>query len=185
MRTDVARMAVYFLRSKHISRSNGSRVTRSGIAGERIRNVGTKKYLITPRDDIAYKEIALPADPAAVADMAWAKDRGILWNAAEHAGRRCNLTFSTRVAGIPAPQSLLPTSGTNWCRVSRAKLADRYRAAVDISVHQPRTGADHRNQYCAPADEYPRGHAGRPWRTHRTRSQRPRAPFERHFGFFA
>jgi hypothetical protein len=38
-------MAVYFLRSKHISRSNGSRVTRAAAyrAGELIRNEATSE----------------------------------------------------------------------------------------------------------------------------------------------
>jgi hypothetical protein len=50
-------MAVYFLRSKHISRSNGSRVIRAAAyrAGERIRNEGTSEV---------FEEIVLPADLA-------------------------------------------------------------------------------------------------------------------------
>ena len=84
-------MAVYFLRSKHISRSNGSRVTRAAAyrAGERIRNEGTSEVFdYSSRRDVAYKEIVLPADLAGRAEMAWAQDRSTLWNAAEHAGLR-------------------------------------------------------------------------------------------------
>jgi MobA/MobL family len=86
-------MAVYFLRSKHISRSNGSRVTRAAAyrAGERIRNEATSEVFdFSSRSDIPYKEIVLPADLAGRDDMAWTQDCGTLWNAAEHAGLRCN-----------------------------------------------------------------------------------------------
>jgi hypothetical protein len=86
-------MAVYFLRSKHISRSNGSRVTRAAAyrAGERIRNEGTSEVFdYSSRRDVSYKEIVLPADLAGRDDMAWTQDRSTLWNAAEHAGLRCN-----------------------------------------------------------------------------------------------
>jgi hypothetical protein len=43
-------MAVYFLRSKHISRSNGSRATRAAAyrTGERIRNEATSEVEVTP-----------------------------------------------------------------------------------------------------------------------------------------
>lgn len=60
-------MAVCFLRSKHISRSNGSRVTRAAAyrAGERIRNEGTSEVFDrSSRRDVSYKEIVLPADLA-------------------------------------------------------------------------------------------------------------------------
>ena len=86
-------MAVYFLRSKHISRSNGSRVTRAAAfrAGERIRHEATSEVFdFSSRRGIPYKEIVLPAELAGRPDMAWTQDRSTRWNAAEHAGLRCN-----------------------------------------------------------------------------------------------
>jgi len=142
-------MAVYFLRSKHISRSNGSRVTRAAAyrAGERIRNEGTSEVFdYSSRREIAYKEIVLPADLADRADMAWAKDRGILWNAAEHAGRRCNSRLA-REWLVFLPPELTADRRHQLVQGFARELADRYRAAVDISVHQPRIGADHRNHH--------------------------------------
>jgi hypothetical protein len=82
-------MATYFLRSKHISRSKGSRVTRAAAyrAGERIRDERTSEvYDYSDRDDVAYKEVTLPEELQGRDDMAWTQDRSILWNAAEHAG---------------------------------------------------------------------------------------------------
>lgn len=142
-------MAVYFLRSKHVSRSNGSRVTRAAAyrAGERIRNERTSEVFdYSSRRDIAYKEIVLPADLADRADMAWAKDRGILWNAAEHTGRRCNSRLA-REWLVFLPPELTADRRHQLVQGFARELADRYRAAVDVCVHQPRTGADHRNHH--------------------------------------
>jgi hypothetical protein len=78
-------VAVYFLRSKNIFRSNGSRVTRAAAyrAGERICNEGTSEVFDhSSRDDISRKETVVPTGLAARADMNWAQDRSTLWNAA-------------------------------------------------------------------------------------------------------
>jgi hypothetical protein len=142
-------MAVYFLRSKHISRSNGSRVTRAAAyrAGERIRNEGTSEVFdYSSRSDVSYKEIVLPADLAGRADMAWAQDRGTLWNAAEHAGLRCNSRLA-REWLVFLPPELTPDQRRQLVQNFAQELADRYRAAVDACVHQPRAGADPRNHH--------------------------------------
>src|SRR5258708_22272745 len=142
-------MAVYFLRSKHISRSNGSRVTRAAAyrAGERIRNEGTSEVFdYSSRCDVSYKEIVLPADLAGRADMTWAQDRGTLWNAAEHAGLRCNSRLA-REWLVFLPPELTPDQRRQLVQNFAQELADRYRAAVDACVHQPRAGADPRNHH--------------------------------------
>lgn len=142
-------MAVYFLRSKHISRSKGSRVTRAAAyrAGERIRNDGTSEVFdYSSRQDIPYKEIVLPADLTGRADMAWTQDRGTLWNAAEHAGLRCNSRLA-REWLVFLPQELAPDQRRQLVQGFARELADRYRAAVDVCVHEPRPGADPRNHH--------------------------------------
>ena len=142
-------MAVYFLRSKHISRSNGSRVTRAAAyrAGERIRNEGTSEVFdFSFRGDVSYKEIILPADLAGRADMAWTQDRSTLWNAAEHAGLRCNSRLA-REWLVFLPPELTPDRRHQLVQSFAQELADRYRAAVDVCVHQPRRGADPRNHH--------------------------------------
>jgi hypothetical protein len=64
--------------------------------------------------------------------MAWTQDRSTLWNAAEHAGLPPELTADQR-------RQLVQSFAQ--------ELADRYRAAVDVCVHQPRAGADPRNHH--------------------------------------
>jgi hypothetical protein len=142
-------VAVYFLRSKHISRSNGSRATRAAAyrAGERIRNEATSEVFDhSSRRDISYKEVVLPADLTGRADMAWTQDRSILWNAAEHAGFRCNSRLA-REWLVFLPPELAPDQRQQLVQSFARDLADRYRAAVDVCVHQPRTGADPRNHH--------------------------------------
>ena len=142
-------MAVYFLRSKHISRSNGSRVTRAAAyrAGERIRNEGTGEVFdFSSRRDVPYKEVVLPVNLAGQADMAWTQDRSTLWNAAEHAGLRCNSRLA-REWLVFLPPELTPDQRHKLVQNFAQELADRYRAAVDVCVHQPRAGADPRNHH--------------------------------------
>lgn len=142
-------MAVYFLRSKHISRSKGARVTRAAAyrAGERIRNEGTSEVFdFSSRNDVPYKEIVVPADLADRADMAWTQDRSTLWNAAEHAGVRCNSRLA-REWLVFLPSELTPDQRHQLVRSFAQELADRYRAAVDVCVHEPRVGADSRNHH--------------------------------------
>lgn len=142
-------MAVYFLRGGHISRGKGARATRAAAyrAGERIRDERTSEvYDHSDRDDIAHKEIVLPADLAGRDDMAWTQDRATLWNAAEHAGLRRNSRIAREWLVI-IPSELNPTQRTELVRAFAKELADKYRSAVDLAIHQPRPGADARNHH--------------------------------------
>jgi hypothetical protein len=142
-------MATYFLRSSHISRSKGSLATRAAAyrSGERIKDERTGvTYDYSDRGDIAYKEVVLPEDLTNRPDMAWTQDRSILWNAMEYAGTRHN----SRVARewlVLVPQELAPDQRVALVRTFAAELANRYRAAVDIAIHEPRPGADTRNHH--------------------------------------
>jgi hypothetical protein len=142
-------MAVYFLRSKHLSRASGARVTRAAAyrAGERIRDERTGEvYDHTDRNDIAYKEVVLASDLAARPDMQWTQDRSTLWNAAESAASRHN----SRVARewlVFLPPELTPDQRTHLARTFASELAEKYRCAVDVSIHRPRPGADPRNHH--------------------------------------
>jgi hypothetical protein len=142
-------MAAYFLRSKHLSRGKGARATRAAAyrAGERIHDERTSEvYDHSDRKDVAYKEVVLPSDLADQADMAWTQDRSVLWNAAEHAGLRRN----SRVARewlVLLPPELTSAQRTKLVRTFARELAEKYRCAVDLSVHEPRPGADSRNNH--------------------------------------
>ncbi|HEV2269882.1 MAG TPA: MobA/MobL family protein [Steroidobacteraceae bacterium] len=142
-------MASYFLRSKHISRGKGARVTRAAAyrAGERIRDERTgETYDYSDRHDVAHKEVVLPADLAGRPDMAWTQDRATLWNAAEHAGARCNSRLAREFL-VLVPPELNPGERIRLVRGFAQVLADRYRCAVDTALHTPRPGADRRNHH--------------------------------------
>jgi hypothetical protein len=142
-------MATYFLRSKHLSRGRGARVTRAAAyrAGERIRDERTSEvYNYSDRRDVAYKEVVLPEDLADRADMAWTQNRSTLWNAAEHAGLRRNSRLARELL-VLVPSELTPQQRAQLVRTFARELADKFRCAVDVALHEPRPGADRRNHH--------------------------------------
>ena len=127
-------MAVYFLRSKHVSRGKESRVTRAAVyrSGERIRDERTSEvYDYSDRCDVAHREIVLPADLAEHPHMDWARGRATLWNAAEHAGLRCNSRLAREWLAI-LPGELTPERRIQLARGFATELAEKYRCAVDV-----------------------------------------------------
>jgi hypothetical protein len=142
-------MAVYFLRARHVSRGKGARVTRAAAyrAGECIRDLRTGEvHNFSDRRDIAYTEVVLPAELADRADMAWTLDRSTLWNAAEYAGRRRNSRLA-REWLVLLPPELNPAERSGLVRTFAKELADKYRCAVDVCIHEPRRSADPRNHH--------------------------------------
>jgi hypothetical protein len=142
-------MATYFLRARHLSRGKGARATRAAAyrAGERILDERTSEvYNYTDRRDVAYKEVVLPADLAGRPDMAWTQDRSKLWNAMEHAGLRRNSRLA-REWLVFLPPELTPDQRSQLVRTFAAELADKYRCAIDATIHQPRPSADPRNYH--------------------------------------
>ena len=142
-------MATYFLRAKHVSRGKGARVTRAAAyrAGECIRDERTGEvHNYSDRRDVAYKEVVLPADLTGRPDMAWTQDRSTLWNAAEHAGLRRNSRLA-REWLVLVPPELNPAERTGLVRTFARELAEKYRCAVDVCIHEPRPGADSRNYH--------------------------------------
>lgn len=142
-------MAKYFLLIRVVSRSKGSRVTRAAAyrAGERIRDERTNGVFdFTGRQDIAHKEIVLPSLFAGRTDMNWARDRSILWNAAERAGRRNDARLAQEII-VFLPLELSPSRRAGLALTFARQLADRYQNAVDLAVHQPRRGSDERHHH--------------------------------------
>ena len=77
---------------KTFGRANGSSAASATAyrAGERIADERTgKTYDHSDRQDVMHKEIVLPSK-FSDDDMAWARDRASLWNAAEGAETRKN-----------------------------------------------------------------------------------------------
>lgn len=142
-------MALYLLRAKHISRGTGALVTRAAAyrSGERIRDERTNKVFdFSSRNDVAYKEVVLPAQLAGRADMDWTQNRATLWNAVEHSGLRRNSRLA-REWMVSLPAELNMAERNRLARTFASELANQYGSAVDLSVHEPRPGSDARNHH--------------------------------------
>ncbi len=141
-------MAVYFLNVKTFGRAGGSSAASAVAyrAGERIRDERTgKTYDHSGRQDVMHKEILLPSR-FADEDVAWAKDRSSLWNAAERAETRKNARVAREYL-VALPVELSPPQRLELVRGFSQELADRYGFAVDFAIHAPRDypGSDPRN----------------------------------------
>jgi hypothetical protein len=141
-------MAVYFLNMKTFGRSGGSSAASAAAyrAGERIRDERTgKTYDHSERQDVMHKEIVLPSR-FADEDMAWARDRANLWNAAESAETRKNARVAREYL-VALPVELSPEQRLGLVRGFSQELSDRYGFAVDVAIHAPREypGSDPRN----------------------------------------
>src|SRR5580704_13559796 len=141
-------MAIYFLNLKTFGRANGSSAASAAAyrAGERIRDERTgKTYDHSERRDVMHKEIVLPSR-FADEDMAWARDRASLWNAAESAETRKDARVAREYL-VALPVELSPPQRLELVRSFSQELSDRYGFAVDLAIHAPRDfpGSDPRN----------------------------------------
>jgi ATP-dependent exoDNAse (exonuclease V) alpha subunit len=141
-------VAVYFLNMKTFGRAGGSSAASAVAyrAGERIRDERTgKTYDHSDRQDVMHKEIVLPKQ-FADEEMAWARDRASLWNAAESAETRKNARVAREYL-VALPVELSPPQRLELVRGFSQELSDRYGFAVDFAIHAPRDfpGSDPRN----------------------------------------
>ena len=141
-------MAVYFLNLKTFGRSGGSSAVSAAAyrAGERIRDERTgRTYDHTDRQDVLHKEILVPGY-LADSDMSWAKARSQLWNAAESAETRRNARVAREYL-VALPVELSDEQRFHLVRSFSTELVERYRFALDLTVHAPRDfpGSDPRN----------------------------------------
>jgi ATP-dependent exoDNAse (exonuclease V) alpha subunit len=141
-------MAVYFLNLKTFGRSAGSSAVSAAAyrSGERIRDERSgRTYDHTDRRDVLYKDIVVPSDYGA-AQMSWAAQRSELWNAAERAETRANARVAREYL-VALPAELDAKQRVELARGFSQELSDRYRFAVDLTVHAPRDypGSDPRN----------------------------------------
>ena len=65
---------------------------------------------------------------------------------ADHAGLRCNSRLARELL-VLLPPELNPAQRTSLVLTFASELADKYRCAVDVCIHQPRPGADPRNHH--------------------------------------
>src|SRR5258708_162000 len=141
-------MAIYFLNLKTFGRSNNSSAVSAAAyrAGERIRDERTgKTYDHSDRQDVLHKEILLP-NRFAADDMAWARERANLWNAAEGAENRKDARVAREYL-VALPIELSAAARIGLVSGFSRELVERYRFAVDVAIHAPRDfpGSDPRN----------------------------------------
>ncbi len=74
----------------------------------------------------------------------WAHDRERLWNEAERAEGRANGRLATEIE-IALPHELNHEQRKELLRDHFAPIIERYGVAVDIAIHEPGEGRDHRN----------------------------------------
>jgi hypothetical protein len=144
-------VAIYYLGVKSFGRSagNGGSISTSAAAyrsGERIRDERTDRvYDHSHRRDIEYKEVLLPSHlDGAGSQLDWARNRSQLWNAVERSEPRANARVAREYV-LALPHELNSAQRTALARTFAQEISDRYRNAVDLAVHQPRT--DPRNYH--------------------------------------
>jgi ATP-dependent exoDNAse (exonuclease V) alpha subunit len=139
-------VAVFYLQISSISRGAGRRATSAAAyrAGERIRDERTGEVSnYGRRRDVLHTEIFLPGQFDASA-AAWARNRERLWNTAEHAEKRHNARVA-REYQVALPAELSAVQRVALARTFSQEIAERYKVAVDLAVHEPRPDGDARN----------------------------------------
>jgi len=141
-------MAIYMMKQKTFPRGKGACITQAAAyrAGEKFRDERTgRMYSYLGRADVVYKEVLVPAKFAGNAAIAWTQDRAALWNAVESTERR-NAQLGREVM-VVLPEELNAARRTQLVRGFAQELADKYRCAVDTTIHLPRPESDERNHH--------------------------------------
>jgi hypothetical protein len=141
-------MAIYYLHTKSISRAAGRSATAAAAyrAGERIRDERTGVlHNHSRRQDVNHAEILLPSRFSA-SEAHWARDRSVLWNAAEAAEHRRDSRVAREIQ-VSLPVELSPTQRLELARAFAQELADRHNVAIDLTIHGPRPDGDVRNHH--------------------------------------
>jgi len=139
-------VAIFYLQISSISRGTGRRATAAAAyrSGERIRDERTGElFNHIRRRDILHTEIFLPSQFDG-APVSWARNRQRLWNTAEHAEKRHN-SLVAREFQVTLPSELDAARRVALARTFAREIADRYKVAVDLAVHEPPRGGDPRN----------------------------------------
>jgi len=137
---------MFFMQISSVARAAGRRATAAAAyrAGERIRDERSGELVnYERRRDVLHTEIFLPGQFDGM-PVSWARSRQKLWNTAEHAEKRHNARVA-REYQINLPAELNAGQRIALARAFSRHLAERYKVAVDLSVHEPRPGGDPRN----------------------------------------
>jgi len=94
------------------------------------------------RSGVEHAEIALPEN----AQIDWAKDRSVLWNAAEASEKRKDARVAREIE-VALPAELSSEQRLALTREFAQHLANRYGVAVDFAIHSPHGKTDIRNHH--------------------------------------
>jgi ATP-dependent exoDNAse (exonuclease V) alpha subunit len=139
-------VAIFRMQISSVGRSAGRRATAAAAyrAGERLRDERSGRlYNYSRRQDVLHTDIFLPAQIEGVAAV-WAANREKLWNTAEHAEKRHNSRVA-REYQMALPRELSPAQRIALARAFSREIAERYKVAVDLAVHEPRPDGDPSN----------------------------------------
>jgi MobA/MobL family len=142
-------MAIYRLQIESISRGDGHSSVGAAAyrAGERLRDDRTNEvYNHSRRKDVTHSEIMLPSELSGGQNMEWAKNRSSLWNSVENAESRKNARVAREIQ-VNLPHELPPERRVALARAFSQEVADHYKVAVDLAVHEPRPSGDPRNYH--------------------------------------
>lgn len=138
-------MAIYHLSMKPVARSGGRSAVAAAAYRSATRIENQRDGLVhdfRAKQGVEHTEIVIPEGVAAE----WARDRSVLWNAAEFAETRKDARVA-REFEIALPHELSSTQRVDLAREFAQGLANRYGTAVDFAVHQPHVDGDVRNYH--------------------------------------
>jgi hypothetical protein len=142
-------MAIYRLQIEPILRSEGHSSVGAAAyrAGERIRDDRTNEvHNHSRRKDVTHSEIMLPSELNGNENMEWARNRSSLWNSVENSESRKNARVAREIQ-VNLPHELPPERRVALARAFSQEVADHYKVAVDLAVHEPRPSGDPRNYH--------------------------------------
>ena len=139
-------MAIFRLQVTSIARGGGHSSVGAAAyrAGEKILDDRTNElHNHSRRKDVTHTEILLPRHLAGE-NMDWALSRASLWNSVESAESRRNARVATEIQ-VTLPFELPPQGRLAIARTFSQEVADHYKVAVDLAIHDPRPSGDPRN----------------------------------------
>jgi len=137
-------MAIFHLSVKTIGRAHGRSATAAAAYRCATRIEDERTGLVhdySRKGGVVHREIVVPDDAPA-----WARDRAQLWNAAELAETRKNSTVA-REFEVALPGELQSDDRRRLACALAAEIAARHKCAVDVAIHAPSRGGDHRNHH--------------------------------------
>lgn len=138
-------MAIYHCSMQSISRGVGQSIVASAAYRHACRLENTRTGEVhdyTNKKGLESSAIYLPSG----VNVEWSTDRGQLWNAVEAAEKRKNSRLGRDLV-LALPSELSAVQRRELTEEMARHLADKYKIAVDVAIHQPSHQGDQRNHH--------------------------------------